>query len=174
MSQTIHITHQPPGYSFKRILNYLTIGYLFLGLYLIQEYADLRWETLETLQLDETYKRWSGFGLGGFMLLQWSLTWVKSVKKWNYLSDSFVTAHKWMGSVSPLFFYVHSTHFGFAYLFFLSTLFFSNIFLGFLNSDQIKSKGDWYQQGWIITHVSVSVLLTLLMFYHGVVAFYYK
>ena len=173
-SQEIHITHEPEEDGLEKIFSYVSIGYILLALYLLQHFLNIRWEKLEIWQAEESYKRWSGFVLGGFMILQWSLTWVKVVKRWNGKIDLFTAIHKWMGALSPLVFYFHATHFGFAYLFFLSTLFFSNVFLAFLNSDQLKLKAEWYIYGWMILHVSVSVLLTLLMFYHGFIAYYYK
>lgn len=174
INQNIIITHEPEESGVEKILNYITIGYFLLALYLLQHFLDVRWERLEILQADESYKRWSGFALASFMILQWSLTWVKVVKQWSGYVELFTSIHKWMGALSPIVFYFHATHFGYAYLFFLSTLFFSNVFLGFLNTDQLKLKAEWYIQGWMILHVSVSVLVTLLMFYHGFMAYYYK
>ena len=104
----------------SRILNYVTVGCTLLILYLGQEFLDIRWEYLDELQSGETYKRYSGFVLGGFMLLQWSLTVVKVVNRWSEHSYLFTQIHKWMGAISPLIFYFHAMRFGFAYLFFLS------------------------------------------------------
>jgi len=173
-NQDIIITHEPEESGLEKILNYVSVGYFLLIAYLLQHFLDIRWERLEIWQADESYKRWSGFILATFMILQWSLTWVKIVKRWSGQVELFTSIHKWMGALSPIIFYIHATHFGYAYLFFLSTLFFSNIFLAFLNTDQLKLKTEWYINGWMILHVSVSVLLTLLMFYHGFIAYYYK
>lgn len=160
--------------SVNKVVNYVTIGYTLLALYLLQELFDLRWSYLDELQQGESFKRWSGFVLGGFMLFQWSLTLVKVVKKWSEQAYLFTNIHKWMGALSPLVFYAHAMRFGFAYLFFLSLSFYSNVLLGLLNTDEIKLKANWYFQSWMIVHVSISMLLTTLMFYHGFIAFYYK
>lgn len=158
----------------NKVVNYVTIGYTLLAFYLVQEVFDLRWGFLEELQLGESYKRWSGFVVGGFMILQWSLTFVKVVKRWSEHAFLFTLIHKWMGALSPIVFYAHAMEFGFAYLFFLSISFYLNVLLGLINTDEIKLKADWYFQGWMILHVSISTLLTALMFYHGFIAYYYK
>lgn len=153
---------------------YVVLGLVLLALYLAQELLDSRWEYLDKLQDIDSYKKWSGFVLGSYMLLQWSLTWVRIIPKFNGVAETFVSIHKWMGAISPVFFYAHALRFGYAYLFFLSCLFFTNIVIGYLNPDKISFKANWYLQGWMILHVTVSVLVTLLMFYHGFMAFYFK
>ena len=158
----------------NKIFNYVLVGSTLLLLYLFQELMDIRWAYLDDLQSGETYKRYSGFVLGGFMLLQWSLTIVKVVKRWSEHAYLFTQIHKWMGAISPLVFYIHAMRFGFAYLLFLSVSFFANMLIGLLNTDEIKLKADWYFQGWMIVHVSLSLMLSTLMLYHGFIAYYYK
>lgn len=158
----------------KTLFSYTTIGAILLTLYLFQEILDIRWPFMEELQANESYKRWSGFALAIFILLQWSLTLARVVKKWNEKSQTINTIHKWLGAISPVFFYVHASHFGFAYLFFLSICFFSNSLIGLLNTDTIKQKADWYLQGWMISHVALSMLISFLMIYHIFIVFYYE
>jgi len=158
----------------NRFINYVTVGYFFLVLYLAQEFADVRWVYLDDLQKDEIFKRWTGFALGLFMLGQWSLTIVRVVKRWNEYAFNFTQIHKWMGALSPLIFYVHAMRFGHAYLFFLAISFYSNLLLGLLNTEQLKVRANWYFQGWMIAHVAISMVLSLLMFYHAYIAFYYE
>lgn len=157
-----------------RYLNYVTVGYFLLSVYLLQEFADIRWEYLDQLQKDEMYKRWSGLVLAIFMLFQWSLTLVKTIPAWTDHIERFTSIHKWMGALSPIIFYVHAMRFGYAYLLFFSFCFFANLVLGLLNIEQLKTKANWYYQGWMIAHVALSLLITLFMFYHSFIAFYYK
>lgn len=157
-----------------RFINYVTVGCVLLALYMIQEFADIRWHALEVWQSDESFKRNTGFIFAGYFLLQWSLTLVKVVPAFGSYTVTFTIIHKWLGAFSPLIFYVHAMHFGYAYLFFLSVLFFANMILAMLNTEQIKLKANWYFQAWMIAHVSISVLLTTLMVYHGFIAYYYK
>lgn len=173
------VSYLPDGFPSNKPIQfklggYISVGLVLLLLFLLQEFLDIRWGYLDKLQELDSYKKWSGFILGGFMILQWSLTWVRIIPKWNGATEIFVSIHKWMGAISPLFFYFHAMRFGYAYLFFLSCLFFTNIIVGYLNPDKVSIKVSWYLQGWMILHVTASVLLTLLMAYHSFMAFYFK
>lgn len=157
-----------------RDYGYLIIGTILMVLYLVQEWFGLRWNYLYDLQSDEIFKRWSGLALSIFILLQWLLTIVRIVKRWQGRSFEFTEIHKWMGALSPLFFYFHAMEFGFAYLFILSVGYYINVVLGLLNPDVVKLKTNWYLQSWMISHVSISLLISIIMFYHIWIAFYYK
>jgi hypothetical protein len=152
---------------------YLITGLVFFLLYILQEVLNIRWQYLNALQLEETFKRWSGLCLLIFIMLQWSLTIFRIKKHLEPHAPSIMNVHKWMGSFSPLIFYIHSMEFGFAYLFLLSIAFFSNVLLGFLHVDVIKTKAYWYFQGWMIAHVAFSLLITLLALFHIWIVFYY-
>ncbi len=82
--------------------------------------------------------------------------------------------HKWLGAISPLFFYVHSVNLGYGYLLLLSCVFFSNALLGYINLDVIKNNGDALFKGWMISHVALSLIITILLFFHITMVFYYK
>ncbi|MGE5943894.1 MAG: hypothetical protein ACM31G_06100 [Flavobacteriales bacterium] len=82
--------------------------------------------------------------------------------------------HKWAGAISPLLFYIHSMGFGYGYLLFFSYVFISNTLLGYLNLDVIKSNSDWLFKGWMIAHVALSITVTIVMFFHIGIVFYYK
>lgn len=153
---------------------YIIVGYLLLILFLGQEIFDIRWHYLLELQNDESFRRWSGLGLAIFIAVQWGLTFVKTNKKLESKVMAFTNFHKWLGAFTPLAFYIHSMKFGFAYLFLLSITFFGNFFLGMLNLDVIKTKAQWYFQGWMIFHVAFSLLVSMLMIYHIWIVFYYE
>jgi hypothetical protein len=82
--------------------------------------------------------------------------------------------HKWIGALSPLFFYVHCMSLGYGYLALLSYIFIANTLLGYFNLDVIKNNSDVLFKGWMITHVALSLVITILMFFHIVMVFYYK
>ena len=154
-------------------------GYLYTGVflfiaYILQDVLVLHWQYLADLQLQESYKRWSGLALFTYIGLQWSLTLFRIKKSLEDRSATVMSIHKWMGAFSPLIFYVHSMKFGFAYLFILSVLFFVNVFLGFVHMDELKAKAYWYFQGWMIAHVAFSLAVSLLAFYHIWIVFYYS
>lgn len=132
------------------------------------------WKTLYNWQQDEDYKRWSGFGLAMFILFQWSLSIVRVKKSWEASSWGWIKVHKWLGALTPVFFYFHAMKFGYAYLLVLSVCFFSNFVLGLMNTDLIKTKAYWYFQGWMIFHVALSLIITVFTLFHIYIVFYYK
>ncbi len=153
---------------------YNIVGYVLFALFILQQVFDIRWEYLQDLQQDQMYRRWSGLALGIFILFQWTLSLVRTNDKFLESGLLFYDLHTWTGALSPIIFYVHSMQLGYAYLFFLSITFFSNFILGMFNLDVIKTKPQWYFQGWMISHVAISLLITLLSAYHVWVVFYYK
>lgn len=158
----------------KRSYSFLLFGFVLLTLYIIQDIFDLKWQWLYDLQLQESYKRWSGVFVLIFILFQWALTIVRISKRWRKHSLKFTTWHKWIGIASPLFFYIHAMEFGYGYLALLSYIFFTNMILGTINLDVIKSQKNWIFQSWMITHVALSVTITFLTFFHIGVVFYYE
>ena len=158
----------------KKYVNIFSIGILFLVLYILQYLLNWHWKWLYNLQLNESYKRWSGVFLMTFILFQWFLSLTRIIPKLRRKSLQMTSLHKKIGAVSPLFFYVHAMEFGYGYLFILSIIFFSNMFLGVVNLDIIKSHKNWIFQSWMIIHVALSVIITFIMFFHVGVVFYYK
>ncbi|MCK8523363.1 hypothetical protein M0D21_17410 [Aquimarina sp. D1M17] len=158
----------------KGSYNLLYTGIILFVLYVTQYIFDLKWQWLYTLQLDENYKRWSGLLISIFILFQWVLTITRTSKKLRPYSQKYVVLHKWIGVISPVFFYVHALEFGYGYLALLSYVFFTNMLLGTVNLDIIKSHKNWVFQSWMITHVALSIVITFIMFFHIGVVFYYK
>jgi sulfoxide reductase heme-binding subunit YedZ len=150
------------------------IGLVLLCLYVIQFVFKLEWHWLFDLQQEEMYKRWSGLALALLITFQWILTLTRVVKKLRKYAFKMTAIHKWLGALSPLFFYVHSMGMGYGYLLLLSYLFLANVLLGCINLDVIKNKSDWVFKSWMIMHVVFSIIITTLMFLHIGVVFYYK
>ena len=150
------------------------IGLLLLILFFVQFFIKLEWIWLQDLQQQEMYKRWSGLGLASFIVFQWLLTLTRVVKKWWKLSLKMTSIHKWVGAFSPVLFYIHSMGMGYGYLALLSYIFFVNMAIGQLNLDVIKNDNELLFKGWMISHVAFSIIITVLMFFHIGVVFYYK
>jgi len=157
----------------SRLAFLLTGGILFL-LFILQAVLGWTWADLNELQDQQLYRRWSGLGLSLVILFQWTLSLVRTRPKWEHLSLPFYNIHNWMGALTPLLFYIHSTKLGFAYLLILSLTFFGNFLLGMVNLDVLKSKSKIVFQGWMILHVACSFFITGLTIYHIWVVFYYK
>jgi len=159
----------------KKYFNTFTIGIALLVLYMAQYLIpSLQWKWLYELQHDQDYRRWSGLIVTLLIVFQWLLTLIRVVKKWKKHSVTFTSMHKWVGAFSPLIFYAHCMEFGFAYLLVLSIIFMTNMLLGTINLDVIKSQKEWIFQTWMIVHVSLSIIITFVMFFHIGVVFYYK
>ena len=151
-----------------------TIGLILLFLFFLQFILDLKWEWLYKLQQEEMFKRWSGFGLGIFILFQWLLTFSRVIQKFRKYSLKVTQLHKWIGALSPLLFYFHSMELGYGYTALLAYIFMINTLLGYFNLDVIKSANEVLFKGWMIVHVAFSIIVTLLMVFHIGVVFYYK
>lgn len=158
----------------KRNTFYLYIGIVLFVLFIVQDLAHLKFSFLENLQMNESYKRWSGLGLLSLIAYQWAFTLIRITVKNPLKVESFYKIHTWLGAFSPLFFYVHSTQFGFAYLFLLSLMFYANFTIGLINMDVLKQKARWFFQAWMIAHVSLSITITGLSLYHVWIVFYYN
>ena len=152
---------------------YLYTGVILFSGYLLQGVLNLQWKYLANLQLDESFKRWSGSALFVFIAMQWLLTLFR-IKKWDSIALKAMKIHRWMGAVSPLVFYVHSMELGFGFLLILSITFFANVLLGFFHVTIIKVKANWYLQAWMIFHVAFSLFISMLAIYHIWIVFYYQ
>lgn len=150
------------------------IGVTLIILYCIQQIFVIKWNFLENLQNIETYKRWSGLIVGLLIVFQWLLTFSRIIPKFRKRSHSINNIHKNIGLFSPIFLYIHSTNFGFGYLALFTYLYILNMILGTLNLDIIKTSKDWVFKGWMITHVALSMIITLLLFFHIGMVFYFK
>jgi hypothetical protein len=150
------------------------VGLVLLSAFLLQFFLNIEWTWLFNLQQGELYKRWSGFVLALFILFQWVLTFTRVIKKFRKHAMTMQTIHKWLGALSPLVFYIHSMSMGYGYLLLLSYIFFSNALLGYLNLDVIKNNSDLLFKGWMITHVALSIIITIMMVFHITMVFYYK
>ena len=152
---------------------YFILGLVLLVAFFIQDVFDIRWQWLQQLQTDETYKRLSGLALATYLAEQWSLSlmriWGLSKKaRSNY------KVHQQLGVLSPLFFYIHSVRIGYAYLFLLSLVYFSNATVGLFNPVFLGIRHKKFSFYWMIVHVSLSLLTVILMFFHIYIVFYYE
>lgn len=150
------------------------LGILLLFLFFLQYFLKLEWNWLLELQLKQLYKRWSGLGLALFITFQWVLTFTRIISKLRKHAIKMQVMHKWLGAISPILFYIHSMGLGYGYLLLLSYIFLVNTLLGYLNLDVIKNKSMLLFKGWMISHVAFSIIVTIIMFFHITMVFYYK
>jgi ferredoxin-NADP reductase len=159
----------------KSRLRYVWLGLTLLAAFGLQWWLDWDWAWLEGLQLVESYKRWSGFALGGYLGLQFLLPvtrWFGSINR----SVSLYRWHRWQGAFAPLVYYFHSTEFGYAAVGFLSAVYFANMVVGLFNQELIADV-RWkmrYQRVWLIFHIVLSLLLVGLALVHLYVVFAFQ
>lgn len=150
------------------------VGLILFVVFVLQLVLNLEWTWLLELQQQEMYKRWSGLVLALFIAFQWALSLVRTRKRFRQYILTMQSIHKWAGAVSPVIFYIHTMSLGYGYLLLLSYIFFANTLLGYFNLDVIKNNSEALFKGWMIAHVALSLIITILMVFHVVMVFYYK
>lgn len=144
-------------------------------LYFIQYLVPLKFAYLESLQQIELYKKWSGLVLLIFILSQWYLSIMRMNKDFNANKKTlFLNIHKWIGVILPIAFYAHSTNIGFGVLMLLSIVFYINLAIGLINTDDILSKHPKFFNIWLILHILFSVAVLIISFIHIWLVFYYN
>lgn len=154
---------------------YPIVGLFLFAAYLIQYFFELHWQTLLRLQQQEWYKIGSGITLLLLILFQWYLSRIRANSKISAgKSIRHNNLHKWVGALSPLIYYLHAVVPGYAYLLVLTILFFGNLLLGMVSNETVPIKNQWYFQGWMILHISISCLITALVLVHISMVVYYE
>ncbi len=150
------------------------VGSVLFVLYLLQYFLHIKWDYLIDLQQIESYKRWSGLLLFSGIVLQWSLLLTRVFQFSYQTSNKLLNLHIWIGALSPLLFYIHSTILGYAYLFLLSITFFINFLLGSLNITELKSKYYYLHKIWYVGHIILSFIIMTLSLFHIWMVFYFE
>lgn len=143
------------------------IGLALIVAYLIYQIIPLQPELLEELQETRAYKNWSGFSLFLLVLCQWSVSVYRGIYNASGKSlEKAYTIHYWIGSLSPLVFFLHSPKPQYGMLLLLMMLFFGNSLLGIL----LQYKGLFglarIKQAGIALHVLLSSLIFALILIH--------
>ena len=152
---------------------YLYLSIIFLVAFWFQAVFELKWEWLADIQRHQVFQQCTGLGLLLYVAHQWYLSLLRT-KKQNSAAKSHYLRHKQAGVLAPVIFYLHSTQFGYAYLFVLSVVYFANVVIGLCNQETLRTKYKWFSNSWIVVHVSLSVLIVVLTAFHVVVALIYE
>ena len=151
------------------------IGITFFALYILQDLFSIKLDFLETWQLNDSYKTWTGIVLFSLILSQWYLSFIRMNK--NYTSEKkefFIEIHKWIGVFLPLSFYIHSTSIGYGILMLLSFVFLLNIGIGFVNTENLLDKHPKYFKWWLASHIILSVAIIAFSLIHIWIVFFYN
>ncbi len=146
---------------------YAYIGLMLFVLFLVQDFFVLKIPMLETLQMDNSYRIYSGIFVLFFIGLQFIRPYNKACKIPRMDACTFKN-HKILGAFAPLVFFVHSSTFGVGYLFFLSIVYFSNFLVGIFNYEHIQNaqiRIRFYPK-WLFLHIVLSILTVVLIALH--------
>ena len=150
------------------------IGISLFILYIIQFNLPWKWEWIENLQSDKIFNEWSGFALFFVILIQWIPTFNRAILgQGGMKKERTLSFHKWVGALSPIVFYIHTTHPGYALLLFLTVVFFLNISLGYIYHGQREAGKNRYFNIWITSHVILSVMVLIISLLHLWIVFYF-
>ncbi|MEE9322642.1 MAG: hypothetical protein V3U76_19530 [Granulosicoccus sp.] len=153
---------------------YFVVGVLGVTLFVLQEQFSIKWSPLEFLQSSDTYKKASGAALVFFLAFQWYFALLRSESRyqdaWRHLNR-----HKFVGAIgAPLLFYLHATEFGYAYLNYLTSVYFSLIVVGLFNEETLGIKRLTFLTIWTFIHITLAVLLVGMIGFHVYIAFIYE
>ncbi|MFM1877338.1 MAG: hypothetical protein RLZZ241_204 [Bacteroidota bacterium] len=144
-----------------------SLGYVLVGLYVLQYIFPIHSETLEQIRNLPEYKDWTGYALVLLVLCQWSVSVYRGI--YNATGRSLEKAyqiHYWIGSLAPVLFFLHSPRPQYGMLLLLTILFFGNSLLGIvLQQNRLFTKGPAKQIG-IGIHVLASSLILALIILH--------
>lgn len=154
---------------------YFYLGLALLVAFLLQDIFKLKIPWLEMVQAGDSYKRWTGLLLTLYMAAQFLLSYVR-VRGNMKASVQQYRLHKLQGALAPLFFYIHSTQMGYAFLTFLSVVFFANVGVGLFNHEWVSNADlkRQYSHYWLIAHVILSLLTVALVAIHIYVVFAFR
>lgn len=152
--------------------NYLLISWLLLGWYLFQYLAGVPGFWLSTLQQDSVYKQITGFVLFCYILFQWRI--VLRYRKSHVSAGERLKQHMTQGSIAPLLLYFHSIEMGFAYQFFLSSVFLLHCSMGLMYRTVISLRIKLLRIIWLISHIMMASLIMVLALYHIYITYLYS
>jgi sulfoxide reductase heme-binding subunit YedZ len=154
------------------------LAFGLMALLVLQDMYGLEITPLARLQQSGTWKLATGALLVAFLGFQWTLAALR-MRGAKSLGNH-LRWHRFTGALGPLFFFLHASRFGYAYLAALSFVFLGNILLGaaapLLQRLPVKKSfaAKLVVSGWPIAHVAASVLTVVLTAVHAVLAAWYE
>ncbi|HHS83283.1 MAG TPA: hypothetical protein ENJ68_07170 [Devosia sp.] len=93
----------------------LCLGMMLITAFLFQAVIGLHWAWLFDLQEDFIFKQLSGLFLATFIAYQWRLNRARS-RRMTRKAARLLGLHRIVGTLAPIFLYVHTQHWGHGYL----------------------------------------------------------
>ena len=153
--------------------SHFIIGLALLSAFLVQDWFGLKWQGLVQMQENIIYKQLSGLLILIFIIHQWYLS-VLRIRGNMKIAHQALSTHRLLGICAPLLFFLHSHSLGYAYLFFLSTLFMGNYVLGLCHPSVFHIHQTWFCNLWIVAHVTLSFILIMMVSYHIFISYWYE
>ncbi len=153
----------------------LWVGLGLLLLYLVQMAVALAPSQLIALQREELWRRWSGAAVLCVLVCQWLLPTLRNQSS-GMTARRALSLHRWVGALSPLVLFVHTTRPGFGLLAALGWIFLANVGLGLVDRSVLGHIPGLRPlvRAWLPIHVLLSCLLSVLAGLHLVRVFAYK
>ena len=141
--------------------------------YLIQHAFGWSLSGLIALQSIDFYRIISGSALITFIGYQWYLPYLKLK---GLPAQAASDRHRYLGVIAPVLLYLHSVSLGFAYTFVLGILFVFNTAVGALDKDLIADveRRQSFLRIWLLIHIPLACLVSVLALIHMVYALAYK
>ena len=146
------------------------VAMTLLAAYGLQAVIGVDWGALDELQQQESFRRWSGWVAAGFIGLQWAHPFVRG---WVVGSRRIALnrVHQWLGSVTLVAFFVHSSRPGFGYLGVLTFTLLGSLAAGAAHAAlPNEHRGSRTS---LMFHVTASLLLIGLVLFHVWVVYAY-
>ena len=147
------------------------IGLLVVSILFLITVAQYKIEPLSSLQQKDIYKQLTGFLLFGFLIYQWYFAFSRRNPTIPVKQKLFT--HKLVGLLMPFLLITHTTQSGFAYQTMIWSFFVIHCTVGFLNPDFLRIERASLRVYWFILHISLSIMVSGLSFYHLYVVYYY-
>ena len=149
-------------------------GLALVAAYLAQDFLGLHWRWLAAMQTEDWFKYVTGAGLVLYLGWLWSLFARRVSGLRGRDLNRTMRRHEQSAALAPALLYLHTVQLGYGYLLVLSAVFLTAVAVGTASPVALGIRSRVYLAGWLIAHVMLAALVTLLALYHGYIALYYK
>jgi len=145
-----------------------------LTLYLFQYWLGWSWSWLENTQKTLVFKQITGVILLCYLVFQNTLSLVRLRPTWKIYQKKIYSLHFQTSPLSIPLLYLHSTKMGYQYTFLFSLSYCLNVLIGSLVPKHLNITNNRYRFYWMVVHVALSTFITLFIFFHIFMTFYFN
>lgn len=153
---------------------YIILNLSAVFLYWLQSLAGWSWPWLEMRQDIPRFKLITGLGLFLFIFFQNALFMARSRVAWKNHHKKIYRLHAQSSVLSIPLLYLHTTKMGYQYTLLFSLAFSLNVLIGSLSPQPFNIRNKQYKFYWMVSHVTLSTFISLFIFFHIFVTFYYN